>query len=110
MRQPPTVDEALALARAIYTRPGGSHGCCLHILLDDDNCQDHEVAFCVGAAFLAEHADCLRLACMLAAMNEPDREAVAAEAWRAGHPWPVVAGNSADSSNLAATVPGGDEQ
>lgn len=88
-RKAPTVEEALTLARAIYARPGGSAGCCLHLVLDDDNCRDGDVAFCVGAAFLAQHSDCLHLACMLAAMNEADREAVAAEAWRAGQPWPA---------------------
>jgi hypothetical protein len=104
VRAKPTVDEATALARAIYARPGGSHGCCSHIVLDDDNCQDHEVAFCVGYAFIAEHPDCLHLACMLAAMSESDREAVAAEAWRGGFPGPAVAATSADSANLAATA------
>ena len=78
MRSQPTVEEATTLARAIYARPGGANGCCLHIVIDDDNCETGDVAFCVKTAFMADHADCMHLACMLLAMNVAEREAVAA--------------------------------
>lgn len=76
MRTKPTIPEATALARAIYARPGGEVGCCLHIILDDENCEDDDVVVCVATAFLTGHADCIHLAGMLAAMSESDREAV----------------------------------
>ncbi len=78
MRDQSTVEEATTLARAIYARPGGEVGCCLHIVLDDDNCEKGYVVFCLGEAFKAEHVDCLHLACLLLIMSEADRAAVAA--------------------------------
>lgn len=53
----------LPLAQRIYDR--SAVGCCLHIVLDDENVETSSVAFCVQQARKENHADCLELATAL---------------------------------------------
>lgn len=71
------ITEAITMAQAIYRRPGGAVGCCLHLVLDDCNVEDEDVALVLAAADAAGHEDCQRLAGALLAMGEAEREAVA---------------------------------
>ena len=66
-----TVPDVLPLARAIYAR--SCVGCCLHIVLDDDNVADSHVQFCVEWAVKQGHADCEQLARQLLTMSKTQR-------------------------------------
>ncbi len=48
---------AIESVRKIYLRH--SAGCCLHILLEDGNVEDHHVEFCAKEAQKAGHSDCI---------------------------------------------------
>jgi hypothetical protein len=72
----PTVPEVLPLARAIYAR---NHvGCCLHIVLDDENVGDGDVQFCLEQAVKREHKDCEELARKLLSMTRTQRRKIGA--------------------------------
>lgn len=73
----PKVPDVLPLVRALYLRPGGSVGCCLHIVLDDRNLDNSSVDFCVQQAREHSHADCESLALMLRQMTITQRRRVA---------------------------------
>lgn len=70
----PTVPEVLPLVRDLYARPNGGAGCCLHIVIDDGNVDDDSVAHCLSLARLDGHADCERLAKLLALMSKTQRQ------------------------------------
>ena len=70
-RNRPTVPDVLPLVRAIYERHFA--GCCLHIVTDDGNVEQHHADFCVQYARERGHEDCLRAAEMLAAMTPTQR-------------------------------------
>jgi len=72
----PTVPDVLPLVRAIYARPGGGVGCCLHIVTDDGNLEQSNVDFCVQTAIERGHADCLEAARLLAQMSKTQRARV----------------------------------
>lgn len=74
----PTVPEVLPLAVALYMRDGGGAGCCLHILLDDDNLEDKSADFCVKTARKSGHKDCLVLATILSRMSWTQRRKIVA--------------------------------
>lgn len=67
----PTTTEVLPLVVAVYQRHSG--GCCLHIVLDDNNVTDSDVDFCVKRSHENGHADCLELAERLRAMSRTQR-------------------------------------
>lgn len=67
----PTVLDAGPLVKAIYQR--SCVGCCLHIVLDDDNVRDDDVQFCINYAHDQHHADCEQLARMLLLMSRTQR-------------------------------------
>jgi hypothetical protein len=73
----PTVPEAIPLARAIYARPDGAGGCCLHIVLDDFNVDQDSVDHCLARALERGHEDCSALAAMLVRMTKTQRLKVA---------------------------------
>ena len=58
----------LPLAQQIYDR--SCVGCCLHIVLDDDNIEDHHVQWCLEHA---EHDDCRELAQQLVLCSRTQR-------------------------------------
>ncbi len=69
----PTVPEVLPLAVRIYNLPRGGVGCCLHIVLDDNNVDDGSVRFCINQAKERGHADCLELGEKLLLMSKTQR-------------------------------------
>jgi hypothetical protein len=69
----PTVPEVLPLARAVYAKPLGGAGCCLHIVLDEGNVDDRSVDFCLDYARRKGHDDCARLAEILRSMSKTQR-------------------------------------
>lgn len=73
-RDRPTVLDVLPLVRAIYERHCA--GCCLHIVTDDGNVEDHWMPFVIETAKERGHADCLRAASMLAQMTPTQRHRV----------------------------------
>ena len=76
----PTVPQVLPLVRAIYEKHCA--GCCLHIVTDDDNCEQSSADCCVDTARERGHADCLQAAEMLAQMTPTQRHKVHVEHWR----------------------------
>ncbi len=52
-------------------------GCCLHIVLDDENLETSNVDFCVGFAQEQGHSDCEKLATMMLDLDEEERKEVA---------------------------------
>jgi hypothetical protein len=67
----PTITEVGPLVAALYER--NCVGCCLHIVLDDDNIGDKSVEFCLEQAKAKGHADCQRLAELLLQMSKTQR-------------------------------------
>ena len=69
----PTVPEVAPIVRALYARH--SAGCCWHIVLDDGNVDDADVAWCVG--WIREQgcagAECHQLAALLPQMSRTQR-------------------------------------
>lgn len=72
--------EQAARARMLIGSIYGRHvaGCCLHVVLDDENLEDSAVAVCVEAAEREGHEDCRELARMLSAMSVEQRSLVTA--------------------------------
>lgn len=70
----PTVREVVPLARRLFEH---SDGCCLHIVLSDENVKDSNVDFCIAYAMHAEHWECLAVAKLLAKMTRSQRMRVA---------------------------------
>lgn len=71
----PTVPEVLPFVEALYRHH--PTGCCLHIVLDDDNTALGHVLFCLGWAKDAKHAQCERLARVLLRMSTTQRTKLA---------------------------------
>lgn len=69
----PTVDQLRPLVEALYAKPGGGSGCCLHIALDDGNVSDHCIKFCLENAIENGHADCEEIARMMLKMSKTQR-------------------------------------
>lgn len=80
----PTVPEVLPLVRALYERPAGGAGCCLHVLLDDGNVGDSTAQFCAEYARREGHADCMELAALLVQMSPTQRRKLSRRRLR---PW-----------------------
>lgn len=73
----PKVIEVLPLVNACYLR--SIVGCCLHIVLDDDNVEDRSVDFCVEYAREEGCEDCISLAKLLRRMTPTQRKKLAHE-------------------------------
>lgn len=73
-----TVPGVLPLVRALYARPGGIVGCCLHTTLDDGNCSREDAWYCFNYALEIGHADCIQLAGILIHMSSTQRRKLAA--------------------------------
>lgn len=66
-----TVDRVLPHVLELYRHH--SAGCCLHIVLDDGNVQDHSVQFCAEKAKQVGHLQCFALANRLLKMTKTQR-------------------------------------
>lgn len=71
----PTVPDMLPVCRLLYAEH--SAGCCLHIVLDDYNVEDHSVEFCIEHAEAAGHPFCASLARALRSMSRTQRRKLA---------------------------------
>lgn len=69
----PTVPEVLLLVKALYATREGGVGCCLHIVLDDNNVDDSSVQFCLDWARSHKHPKCAEIALLLLAMSKTQR-------------------------------------
>lgn len=58
----------------IYARHAA--GCCLHIVTDDGNVRDSDIAFCLNVAREHGHADCIEAAELLATFSKTRRRKV----------------------------------
>lgn len=67
----PTVPQVAPMVRALYERSGA--GCCLHVVLDDQNIDDKSVQFCVTYAQEKGHQECESLARILLRMSKTQR-------------------------------------
>lgn len=67
----PTVPEVAPMVSALYRRHGA--GCCWHIVLDDGNVSDGNVAWCAEIARQEGHPDCLALVDPLLRMSRTQR-------------------------------------
>jgi len=70
-KEKPTVPEVKPLVAALYKRNGV--GCCLHIVLDDGNVEDHQVEFCIEQAKKQKHENCQFLGELLLKMSQTQR-------------------------------------
>ena len=66
-----TVPEVEPLVRALYHKH--PMGCCLHIVLDDENVSDSNVRFCAQYAVEQDHPSCYTLALILLSMSRTQR-------------------------------------
>lgn len=64
----PTIPEVFPLVKQLYD--SDSAGCCLHIVLDDGNVEDHSVQCCIDNA---KHDFCRDLAIILMKMSKTQR-------------------------------------
>lgn len=71
----PTVVEMTSAVFALYARHDA--GCCLHIVLDDENCENVFVEQCIEFAIEAGHRDCEVLARALRSMSKTQRRVLA---------------------------------
>ena len=69
----PTIPDVLPLVRALYARPGGSVGCCLHVILDEPNPGLGSALWCLEYARKIGHSDCIELAEILVQMSRTQR-------------------------------------
>ncbi len=67
----PTVPDVLPLVNDLYKR--APVGCCLHVVLDDWNVDNHSVDFCIEQARTQGHGQCEELARTLRAMSRTQR-------------------------------------
>lgn len=73
----PTVPQVAPLVAALYAGPGlGNVGCCLHIVLDDGNCEDSSVDFCIQWALDRSCTGCVTLGRLLRRMSWTQRQKV----------------------------------
>ena len=72
-RDRPTRADVRPVIAAIYGRPDGGTGCCLHIALDDGNLTDDNLRFCGLWAIEAMHADCLFVSLSMLRMTSTQR-------------------------------------
>lgn len=70
----PSFDALIARISAIYAGHGA--GCCLHIVTDDGNVEADSVRYCLAQAKKRQHPECVKVANMLLALKEPQREAI----------------------------------
>ncbi len=65
------VIEALPFAQKVYDR--SCVGCCMHIVLDDDNVDNNHVEWSLNKARERGHEDCIKLGEILMDMSKTQR-------------------------------------
>jgi hypothetical protein len=66
-----TVPEVIPDIQELYDR--SPVGCCLHIVLDDENVSDDHIRFCLTEAVKAKHPKCYELGAKLLSMSRTQR-------------------------------------
>jgi hypothetical protein len=61
-------------AQAVYSRTNGGAGCCLHVVLDDENIEQGHVEWSLNLAKEQGHPECIRAAEMLLAASQTQRK------------------------------------
>lgn len=69
----PTIPEIAPLVQQLYATPGAGAGCCLHIVLDDQNVDNHFVQSCLENAINRKHVLCERIAGKMLLMSRTQR-------------------------------------
>jgi hypothetical protein len=67
------VPDVVPLVRAVYAKPMGGAGCCMHSVTDDGNLDDGCVQYCLDHA---RHDDCRHALAMLLQMTKTQRRRV----------------------------------
>lgn len=55
--------------------------CCCHVVIEDQNLEDRNVAFCIQQAAKNEHSECLQLALLLARCSMTQRRKASYLSW-----------------------------
>jgi hypothetical protein len=66
-----TIQPILQMIQQLYSRC--PVGCCLHIVLDDNNVRDYDLDFCIQEAKYNNHKECEQLAVILRDLSEEER-------------------------------------
>ena len=87
----PEIEKVRELTTELYSQYMKGTGCCLHILTDDSNIEDHHVDFCVDYAEKAvakgpdkhdhDHKDCLALAKLYQQLTKRERAIALRMGW-----------------------------
>ena len=96
----PHVPDVLPLVHAIYARPGGGVGCCLHILTDDGNCEQDHADHVLALAREREHPDCIQAAELLVRMSHTGRRKVYGRAYEKPRAYEAIAREIARTTML----------
>lgn len=81
MAAKPTVPEVLPLVWAYYAKEGNGTGGSLHIVLEDENIEDHHVRFCLQWARDHNDPDGIALAELLLRMSHTQRKELSRRAY-----------------------------
>lgn len=92
----PKVPDLAPLIAAIYRRPNGGAGCCLHVVTDDGNWEC--AAFCLDYAWEHGHPDCIAAAEMMAQMTESQIARATRRAHASSRPTPEERSEPGDRS------------
>lgn len=68
------MEQTIEAVNSVYDTEGGSTGCCLHILTDDENIRPKDARFCLEWAQRAKHPLCIRAAELLVQMSTTQRK------------------------------------
>jgi len=79
------VKKAVQEIIVFHSKDGNEVGGNLHITLDDENCEDHHVQFCLDQAKIRNDADGVRLAELLLTLTEEEREQAVEVYWNRPH-------------------------
>jgi len=72
----PTVPQVLPLVNQLYKTFEGGSGCCLHIVLDDNNINDHFIEYCLEIAEQKQHTFCQTICKLLLQMTLTQRHKI----------------------------------
>lgn len=74
----PTVPAVLELVRAVYARPGGDVGCCLHVEIEDGNIGEAFMPGMLTHARSVGHPECIAAAEAFAQLSTSQRRRLVA--------------------------------
>lgn len=93
-----TADDIAPLTDRVYAGNGG--GCCLHIMLEDGNLTDEDVAWCLNRAVEKRHPICYAVALLYREVPEVARDEMRGDAWGASFDLDANEGALADVARL----------